>query len=644
MSPATANSKSTSTRPALDALSGLAVKNDRYYLKDLLGSGSYGAVYKALDLLSTKERPKFYAVKCQVKADPTSRRALYQRRESTLHAIVSVHPNIVTLRETVETPGYLFLVMDLCDGHDLFAAIESKAFVGRTELIQDGYAQILDAVAFCHKNGIYHRDLKPENILVSLDLRRLYLTDFGLATRDPDSVTIGCGSGYYMSPECLGSKAFRVASFPNGPTDVWALGVILIAMSSGRLPWLRAELTDANFEAYITNPFYFVEVLPITNSVNAILRRIFRTRPEKRISIGQLKEAVMNLDTFYVEGHEVREFLEMGDPGAEEGDGEVDIADGCVHAPMSPAVVGSESGGVEGSELDDDTDDDSEGVITPETFPVMPQDSVPDNPLDAPVTVKGVVNHPLADDLHHPLADSPLLQADSPLVQADSPYLPQVVAGDGIAEVFEEEVRRMFAGGEGKKVLGPREQGVAGPRARHPAAGAKAQAQSGIPGPRDPVMTRGRKIALDARAKNAALEAGAKNAALEARAKNDAAEQAIYTRARASAIALRAKQDAAELRARKGAAGADARKGAANVGARRSEGVGVKRDEATSHARSKGMNLRASALDAAQARARQRLADLAARAADVGVEIDDPVLQIRHGAECGAGLRLRSLE
>ncbi|KAL1704461.1 kinase-like domain-containing protein [Schizophyllum commune] len=629
MSPATANSKSTSTRPALDALSGLAVKNDRYFLKDLLGSGSYGAVYKALDLLSAKERPKFYAVKCQVKADPTSRRALYQRRESTLHAIVSVHPNIVTLRETVETPDYLFLVMDLCDGHDLFAAIESKAFVGRTELIQDGYAQILDAVAFCHKNGIYHRDLKPENILVSLDLRRLYLTDFGLATRDPDSVTIGCGSGYYMSPECLGSKAFRVASFPNGPTDVWALGVILIAMSSGRLPWLRAELTDANFEAYITNPFYFVEVLPITNSVNAILRRIFRTRPEKRISIGQLKEAVMNLDTFYVEGHEVREFLEAVDPEAEAGDGEVDIADGCVHAPMSPAVVGSVSDGDEGSELDDDTDDDSEGVITPETFPVMPQDSVPDDPLDAPVTVKGVVNHPLADDFHHPLADSPL-------IQADSPYLPQVVAGDGIAEVFEEEVRRMFAGGEGKK--------VAGPRARHPAAGTKAQAQSGIPSPREPILTRGRKVALDARAKNAALEARAKNAALEARAKNDAAEQAIYTRARASAIALRARQDAAELRARKGAAGADARKGAANVGARRGEGLGVKRDEATSHTRGGGINLRASALDAAQARARRRLADLAARAADAGVEIDDPVLQIRHGAECGAGLRLRSLE
>ncbi|KAL1720959.1 kinase-like domain-containing protein [Schizophyllum commune] len=622
MSPATANSKSTSTRPALDALSGLAVKNDRYYLKDLLGSGSYGAVYKALDLLSAKERPKFYAVKCQVKADPTSRRALYQRRESTLHAIVSVHPNIVTLRETVETPDYLFLVMDLCDGHDLFAAIESKAFVGRTELIQDGYAQILDAVAFCHKNGIYHRDLKPENILVSLDLRRLYLTDFGLATRDPDSVTIGCGSGYYMSPECLGSKAFRVASFPNGPTDVWALGVILIAMSSGRLPWLRAELTDANFEAYITNPFYFVEVLPITNSVNAILRRIFRTRPEKRISIGQLKEAVMNLDTFYVEGHEVREFLEAVDPEAEAGDGEVDIADGCVHAPMSPAVVGSVSDGDEGSELDDDTDDDSEGVITPETFPVMPQDSVPDDPLDAPVTVKGVVNHPLADDFDHPLADSPLLQADSP-------YLPQVVAGDGIAEVFEEEVRRMFAGGEGKKVAGPREQGVAGPRARHPAASAKALAQSGIPSPREPILTRGRKVALDARAKNAALEARAKNAALEAQAKNEAAEAAIYTRARAA----RVRQDAAELRARKGAAGADVRGKA---------GVGVKRDEATS--RAWGMNLRASALEAAQARARQRVANLAARAADAGVEIDDPVLQIRHGAECGAGLRLRSLE
>ncbi|KAL1749138.1 kinase-like domain-containing protein [Schizophyllum fasciatum] len=479
MSPATANSTSPSARPALDALSGLAVHDERYLLKNLLGSGSYGAVYRALDLLSAKERPKFYAVKCQVKADPASRRATYQRREATIHSIVGVHPNIITLRETVETADFLFLVMDLCDGHDLFSAIESKAFVGHTELIQDGYAQILDAVSFCHKNGIYHRDLKPENILVSLDLRRLYLTDFGLATRDPDSVTIGCGSGYYMSPECLGSKAFRVPSFPNGPTDVWALGVILIAMCSGRLPWLRAELADANFEAYITNPFYFVEVLPITPAVNTLLRRVFRTRPEKRIPIAQLREAVLNLDTFYVEGHEVREFLEAVGPPGDAEEGEVDIADGCVHAPMSPAVVGG-SGGTTGTE--------SEGVITPETFPVIPQDSVPDVPLDAPA--KGAVNHPLA--LDHPLAeDTPFLQIDSPFVPpindssfaqpGASPLLPQVVAGEGIAALFEEEMRNMFSGEKARRgVAGPREPKTAGVTSDTKGAAARIGAKGGL--------------------------------------------------------------------------------------------------------------------------------------------------------------------
>lgn len=411
MSPAT---MSPSPRPAVDQLSGLAIKKERYLLDDLLGSGSYGAVYKALDLLSNKERPKLYAVKCQVKADANSRRAMYQQREANLHGLVSIHPSIVTLRETFETENYLCLVMDLCDGHDLFAAIESKAFVGRTELIQDGYSQILDAVHFCHKNGIYHRDLKPENILVSLDLRRLYLSDFGLATRDVESKTTGCGSGYYMSPECLGSKAFRLRSFPNGPTDVWALGVVLIAMVSGRLPWLRAELADRNFEAYITNPFYFVEVLPITAAVNVLLRRIFRTRPEKRIPIPDLRQGIMNLDTFYVEGEEVGEsYLEVVGE-----DGEADLSDGFVHAPMSPAMIGS------------GTSEEEEEVITPETRPALLQDSVPDVQLDGG-------NAAWSD---------PLNAVNDAFIGIGSPCLPEVVAGDAIAAVLEQEVRRMFVG------------------------------------------------------------------------------------------------------------------------------------------------------------------------------------------------------
>jgi serine/threonine protein kinase len=118
-----------------------------------------------------------------------------------LHYEVSDHANIVSLLRIVEEEDRTHVVMDYCPEGDLFMNITERGrFVGNDVAARNIFLQILDAVAHCHRRGIYHRDLKPENILVCEDGNQVKLADFGLATTDSYSSDFGCGSTFYMSP------------------------------------------------------------------------------------------------------------------------------------------------------------------------------------------------------------------------------------------------------------------------------------------------------------------------------------------------------------------------------------------------------------------------------------------------------------
>lgn len=91
--------------------------------------------------------------------------------------------------------------MDYAPDHDLFTQIlHSCLYLGDDQLIKSVFLQILDAVEYCHSQGIYHRDLKPENVLCFNDGLRVAITDFGLATVEQLSDEFRTGSVYHMSP------------------------------------------------------------------------------------------------------------------------------------------------------------------------------------------------------------------------------------------------------------------------------------------------------------------------------------------------------------------------------------------------------------------------------------------------------------
>jgi serine/threonine protein kinase len=268
-------------------------------LKGILGTGAYGVVYSAFDQFTQT----WYAVKALSKTnangEPLDRRQReFQQREIQLHYAASAHPNIVSMLKIVDDPDCTYVVLEYCPEGDLFSNITERGrYVSNDRLVQQAFLQILDAVEHCHRLGIYHRDLKPENILVSNSGNKVLLADFGLATTDSESEDHGCGSTFYMSPECL-DQSSRKPSYRCAPNDIWSLGVILVNLTCGRNPWKQASTEDSTYKAFTRNPDFLKTILPLSDELNDILGMIFTRNPEERITVGQLKFRISQCSSF----------------------------------------------------------------------------------------------------------------------------------------------------------------------------------------------------------------------------------------------------------------------------------------------------------------------------------------------------------
>lgn len=338
-------------------LIGARIADGRLEFVSLIGLGAYGAVYLARDLthvfrrdaISTKAKAShhasfcgsaasgYYAVKCLNKIGLDNRQRMFQRRETLLHTMASPHPSVVTLYRIIDNPWdpHIYVILDYCPDGDLFSMITEKqryalapepyvrdpaytdgrplpedpaytnARLETEMLIKDVFDQLLDAVEYCHRLGIYHRDLKPENVLCCDKGRRIALTDFGLATGERMSSDFGCGSSFYMGPECQGGVVTRLSHYNSGANDVWSLGVIFINFICARNPWKQATPNDDTFREFLRDPNFIMRILPVTAEAHAILRRIFTLRPENRCTVSDLRRWVRAVPRMYASNMEL---------------------------------------------------------------------------------------------------------------------------------------------------------------------------------------------------------------------------------------------------------------------------------------------------------------------------------------------------
>ena len=191
-----------------------------YYIKERLGIGAFGVVYKVLK----KTDNHIYVIK-QI---PLVGLTLQQINDAKLEAKIlsSVRSNyIVRYYESFEEENNLNIVMEYCDGGDLSHFIEKNKETGKfleENLVWNIFIKITIGLAALHKSKILHRDLKSLNIFLTKNLD-IKIGDFGVAkilTATGFAKTI-IGTPYYLSPELCDELPY------NDKSDVWALGCIL---------------------------------------------------------------------------------------------------------------------------------------------------------------------------------------------------------------------------------------------------------------------------------------------------------------------------------------------------------------------------------------------------------------------------------
>ncbi len=207
----------------------------RYRIVALAGQGGMGEVYRADDVkIGQAVALKF--LPADLEGDPERLQRLLG--EVRIARQVS-HPNVCRVYDVDEFEGRHFITMEYVDGEDLAALLRRIGRLPQEKAI-DLAQQLAAGLAAAHVQGIVHRDLKPANIM--LDGRgRARITDFGLAAA-AQSVRGGealAGTPAYMAPEQKSGGAITTR------TDVYALGLVMFEMLTGRRPREAAEKPDS---------------------------------------------------------------------------------------------------------------------------------------------------------------------------------------------------------------------------------------------------------------------------------------------------------------------------------------------------------------------------------------------------------------
>ena len=137
------------------------------------------------------------------------------------------HPNAVKLIEIFDEESYIYLVLELLAGGELFDRIVEKENYSEKEA-SDTIRPIVDSIRYCHGLGIVHRDLKPENLLYESEDENsgIKITDFGLArfVSQNELATTACGTPNYVAPEIIQGRGY------GKEVDYWSIGVIIYIM------------------------------------------------------------------------------------------------------------------------------------------------------------------------------------------------------------------------------------------------------------------------------------------------------------------------------------------------------------------------------------------------------------------------------
>ena len=263
--------------------------NDRYLITNKIGHGGYATVFLALDTFYNKTIA-IKVLKCEAN-DENKTYIMFKQEAMTLAAISN--DNVVKVYENGIYEGNPYLVMDYVKGKSLKDIIYENSYL----LVDEFYLymiQILNGLETIHNCGIIHRDLKPQNIIKKSD-GTLVILDFGIAVIADEKINLYkedsksiIGTVQYMAPEFVGNPSGSIQ------TDIYALGVTMYEMFTGKFPFTSADSNDKYGVMYkhIKEPFPSVRKLNPTVPIefeNVIYKCCEKDAKKRYKNVNELK-------------------------------------------------------------------------------------------------------------------------------------------------------------------------------------------------------------------------------------------------------------------------------------------------------------------------------------------------------------------
>ena len=267
-------SEEVSTRAIVDPLGLTGLPVAHFHVLEPIAVGGMGVVYRAEDT----RLGRMVALKLPLpeRLGPDTRERFL--RECRAAAVLD-HPNVCAIHEVGETDdGYLYLAMTLYPGETLAARLSRNEPLDVAEAITIARA-IARGVGAAHAAGIVHRDVKPANVMLLPD-GSVKVLDFGLARlRDVSATRSGAmmGTISYMAPEQIRGAA------ADARCDVWAIGVVLYEMLTGRRPFLgEREIAVAHAIVHDDPPSPGSQRPDIPDALDALALALLSKDPGRR--------------------------------------------------------------------------------------------------------------------------------------------------------------------------------------------------------------------------------------------------------------------------------------------------------------------------------------------------------------------------